>query len=129
MRRYRQGRCRPDIQILIQPPPPTPSKLAQVHATVLQPEDVWRGYNFGGKWVFFEPHEIKEMGKALTTMPFQPHPRPYLSHHFPSTQCHIIQCHPARSRLPARFGTLVSSHRRRMAMWGWCCLASRIALG
>ena len=35
----------------------------QVHATVLQPEDMWKGYNYGGKWVYFEPWELNELGK------------------------------------------------------------------
>jgi len=36
---------------------------AQVHATVLHADDLWRGYNFGGKWVFFDTREIKQLGK------------------------------------------------------------------
>lgn len=39
--------------------------ICKVHGTVLQPSDIWKAYNFGGKYIYFEPYEIPLMEKAL----------------------------------------------------------------
>ncbi|KAL3907448.1 MAG: hypothetical protein SGPRY_010165 [Prymnesium sp.] len=38
-------------------------RICKVHGTALQPTDLWSGYCYGGKWIFFEPWELKQFGK------------------------------------------------------------------
>jgi len=39
--------------------------MCSVHATVLQASDLYKAWEFGGHWVYFEAHEIKQMMKDL----------------------------------------------------------------
>jgi len=89
------------VSVIRVPPPPTKVKLyaldntpittetAQIdasHGGVIEKGDVYRGFNYGGKWVYFEPYELAAFGKegltpGLTLLGFKDHDRLKIQHH------------------------------------------------
>ncbi|KAL1508201.1 hypothetical protein AB1Y20_004320 [Prymnesium parvum] len=60
-------------------------RICNVHGTSLQPVDLWRGYCYGGKWILFEPWELKALGRedseqGLVLLGFKPRDRLKLYH-------------------------------------------------
>lgn len=70
----------------------------KVHGTLLQPSDIWKAFDFGGKWLYMERYELSEMfkqlgPKGLQLVGFKPQDRLKFYHN--------LQANPKRPAAPS----------------------------